>query len=86
VTRSTALRAKEWPATEHPKLVYIHKRKPDRGKRWSSSYEKYWNKGYSYGAVTRVGRLAVGQTILLPEASVIRFIGWAVILPEFRNL
>jgi hypothetical protein len=28
------------------------------------------NKGYSYGAITRIGRLAVGQTVLLPEATV----------------
>ena|SRR6476660_2227869 len=69
-TRSTVLRAKELSATEHPKLDCIHKRKPDRRKRRSSSCEKYLNKGSSYSAVTRIGRLAVGQTMLLPEATV----------------
>jgi hypothetical protein len=39
-------------------------------KRPWSSCGKYLNKGYSYDAVTRIGRLAVGQTILLPEATV----------------
>jgi len=59
VTRSTALRAKESPATERPKLDYIHKQKPDRGKRRSSSYEKCLNKSYSSGAFTRIGRTRI---------------------------
>jgi hypothetical protein len=69
VMRSTALRAKELPATEHPKLSYIHKRKPDRGKRRSSSYERYLNKGYSDDAVTRIGRLGPDRPYP-PEAAV----------------
>jgi|SRR5580692_4163113 hypothetical protein len=44
VMRNTVLRAKELPAIERPKLDCIHKRKQDRGKRRSSSCEKYSNK------------------------------------------
>jgi len=52
---------------EHPKLDCIHKRMQGLGKRPSSSCGKYLNKGYSYSAITRIGRLAVGQTTLSPR-------------------